>query len=170
MKRPESFIVLPRTYWLWPRGMSVFYWVLGVMMIASDWWPIFRGTKKADFHDIIFPSLYLLLACFATLMAYRTFIRLSADAIEVRHLWGSQILPFHKIKGRRRYTEKADPYSTPPRHLVLESNDDRFPRLDMKEAREFDESFYRWFDSLPDLDKLDGIIEPQSKYTNFSLV
>ena len=40
----------------------------------------------------------------------------------------------------------------------------------MKEAKEFDEHFYRWFESLPDLDKLDGIEDPKSKYDNFSLV
>lgn len=79
-------------------------------------------------------------------------------------------MPFDKIKGRRRYTEKADPYSTPARHLVLEPNDARYHRLDMKEAKEFDEHFYRWFESLPDLDKLDGIEDPKSKYDNFSLV
>ena len=150
--------------------MGIFYWVLGVIMFAGEWWPILLGAKKASLHDIIFPSLYLLFACFSTVIAYRTFIRLSKDSIEVRHLWGSRVLPFDRIKGRRRYTEKADPYSTPPRHFVLEPNDDRFPRIDIKEAREFDESFYRWFESLPDLDKLDGIEEPQSKYSNFSLV
>jgi hypothetical protein len=83
-------------------------------------------------------------------------------------------LPFDKIKGGRRYTEKADPfgtpYGTPPRHLVLEPKDDSFPRVDLKESRAFDEAFYCWFDSLPDLDKRDGIEEPTSKYANFSLV
>jgi hypothetical protein len=52
----------------------------------------------------------------------------------------------------------------------VEPIDDRYPRLDIKEARELDESFFRWFDSLPALDKLDGIQEPKSKYENFSLI
>ena len=97
-------------------------------------------------------------------------MRLSEDSIKVGRVWGSKILPFDKIEGRRRYTEKADPYSTPARHLVLESNDERFTRLDIKESDIFDEHFYRWFDSLIDLNELDGIEEPQSKYANFSLV
>ena len=104
---------------------------------------------------------------------FRSFVRLSEDSIEVSRVWGSNVLPFDKIKGRRRYTEKADPYSTPARHLVLEPNDDRFSRLDIKESDKsgkFDEDFYRWFNSLADLDKLDGIEEPKSKYANFSLV
>ena len=170
MDRPESSVVVPRTYWLQSRDWAIIYCVWALLMLAGDWWPVVFGTKKPGLSDFIFPALYLLLAGSFTFMAFRSFIRFSADSIEVRRSWGSKVLPFDKIKGRRRYTEKADPYSTPPRHLVLEPNDDRFPRLDIKEAREFDESFYRWFDSLPDLDNLDGIEEPQSKYSNFSLV
>ena len=173
MDRPESSTAVSRTYWLWPRGMGIFYWVMALSISLSDWWPILFGAKKARMHDFIFPSLYILFACFSVIMAYRTFIRLSKDSIEVRRLWGSKALPFDKIKGRRSYTEKADPYSTPARHLVMESNDDRYPRIDIrikKDNDRFDESFYRWFDSLPDLDKLDGIEEPRSKYANFSLV
>lgn len=152
--------------------MSIFYWILGVAMFADRWWPmLFRG-RKPDLSDFIFPSLYLSTFGILTVLAYRTYIRLTKDSIEMRSFWRRQVLPFDKIKGRRRYTEKADPYSTPARHLVLESNNERFPRLDIKikDSYRFDEPFYSWFDSLPDLDKLDGLEESTSKYANFSLV
>lgn len=139
-------------------------------MFGNDWWRILSGTRKPDLSDFVFPTLYLLIGLAYNVISYRTFVRLTAASIEVSQLRGSKVLSFDKIKGRRRYTEKADPYSTPPRHLVLEPNDDRYPLLDIKEDRAFDEHFYRWFDALPDLDKLDGIEEPKSKYDNFSLV
>jgi hypothetical protein len=170
MERTESSIVVPRTHWLWPRGSAVLPCVLAVVMFGDHWWPILFGTKKLGLSDVLFPSLYLLTAGIFTLLTFRSFVRLSEDSIEVSRVWGSKVLPFDKIKGRRRYTEKADPYSTPARHLVLEPNDDRFSRLDIKESDKFDESFYRWFDSLPDLDKQDGIEVSKSKYENFSLV
>jgi hypothetical protein len=170
MDRPESSVVVPRTYWLQPFGSRVFPCVLAVFIFGSHWWPIIFGAKKASLSDFIFPSIYMLMCGVIALISFRSFVRLSEDSIKVSRVWRTKVLPFDRIKGRRRYTEKADPYSTPPRHLVLEPNDDRFPQLNIKEEREFDESFYRWFDSLPDLDKLDGLDAPQSKYSNFSLV
>ena len=166
----DSPIAVPRTYWLKPRGLGVFYCVLAAVMLGSHRWPILSGTKKPSLSDFIFPFLYCLIAGFFTVGSFRSFVRLSEDSIKVGRVWGSKILPFDKIEGRRRYTEKADPYSTPARHLVLESNDERFTRLDIKESDIFDEHFYRWFDSLIDLNELDGIEESQSKYANFSLV
>jgi hypothetical protein len=142
-------------------------------MFGGDWWHILSGARKPNLADLVFPSVYLLMGGAFALISFRSFVRLSEDSIEVSRVWGSNVLPFDKIKGRRRYTEKADPYSTPARHLVLEPNDDRFSRLDIKESDKsgkFDEDFYLWFNSLADLDKLDGIEEPKSKYANFSLV
>jgi hypothetical protein len=150
--------------------MGIFYWFLAVGMLIDHWWPIVFGSKKPGTSDFLFPGLYLLTAAVSQVIAHRTFVRISENSIEVRHLFGTKVLPFANIKGRRTYTEKADPYGTPARHLVLEPKDGSFPRLDIKESKEFDETFYRWFDSLPDLDKLDGIEEPKSKYANFSLV
>jgi hypothetical protein len=170
MDIPESRTVMPRTYWPWPRGSAVFYLVLAFGLFGSHWWPILFGHRKPGLDDFIFPGLYLLSGGGVTIVSFRTFVRLSESSIEVSRLRGARMLPFDKIKGRHGYTERADPYGTPSRHLVLESNDVRFPRIDINECKEFDEAFYRWFDSLPDLDKLDGIEELQSKYANFSLV
>ena len=172
MNASEPSTSAPRDYWLLPRGMGIIYCAVAVSMFLGDWWPILFGAKKAGISDFIFPFLYLLITGVFLVPAFRNFVRLSEDSIEIHRLWGTQVLPFNKIKGRRRYTEKADPYSTPAQHLVLEPNDDRFPRIDIKikDSYRFDESFYRWFDSLPNLDKLDGLDAPQSKYSNFSLV
>jgi hypothetical protein len=52
-------------------------------------------------------------------------------------------------------------------HLVLESDDDRYPRIDLEELYRFDEPFYRWFNALPDLDEID---KTRPKTSNFGLV
>lgn len=172
MTGSESSNVTTRTYWHSSRPWAIAYCGWALLMVIRGWWPVVFSRKKPGVAELLFLSLYFLATGIFAFMAFSSFVRLSADSIEVRRLWKCKILPFTKIKGRRRYTEKADPYSTPPRHLVLEPNNPGFPRIDIKlnERDIFDESFYRWFDSLPDLDKLDGIEPPLSKYTNFSLV
>jgi len=172
MERPESSVVVPRTYCQQSRAWNIIFCGWALLMATQDWWPVIFAAKKPTLHDYFFSVGYVLLASISTLITFRSFVCLSEDSITVSRVWGSKVLPFNKIKGRRRYTEKADPYSTPPRHIVLESNDDQFLRIDIKlgDSYKFDEDFYRWFDSLTDLDRLDGIEEPQSKYANFSLV
>ena len=170
MNYPSPSALVPRTYWLQSRTSNVIICCWLLLMASQDWWPVLFGSKKPTLQNCLFPLFYVLLAGMSCVLTFRSFIRLSEDSITVSRVWGSKTLPFAKIKGRRRYTEKADPYSTPQRHLVLESNDECFPRLDIKPAPELDESFYHWFDSLLDLDKSDGIEEPRSKYANFSLV
>jgi hypothetical protein len=170
MGRPESSVVVSRIYRQESRVRNMIFCGCALLMLTEHWSPVLFASKVPSIADYLFSSVYVLIAGISTVVTFRSFVRLSEDSIKVSRVWGSEVLPFDRIKGRRKYTEKADPYSTPARHLVLEPNDDRLPRLDIKEIREFDESFYRWFDSLPDLDKLDGIEEPQSKYANFSLV
>lgn len=172
MNRSEPITVTPRIYRESSPTLGIIYWGCAFLMLTGDWWPVIFNGKTPKWSDYIFRGLYMVIAGMFTFAAFRTFVRLSTDSIEVRRVWGYKVLSFTKIKGRRRYTEKADPYSTPPRHLVLEPNDPSFPRIDIKlRGRDiFDESFYSWFDSLPDLDKLDGIEPLRSKYANFSLV
>jgi hypothetical protein len=172
MDAPESSAAVPRTYWLSHPRSSMFYCFIAALMFGDDWWRILSGARKPGLSDFLFPSIYLLFICVVAIVTRRTFVRLSEDSIECSTVRRRKVLPFDKIKGRRRYTEKADPYSTPAQHLVLEPNDDRSPRIDIKikDNYRFDESFYRWFDSLPDLDKSDGLDALQSKYSNFSLV
>lgn len=99
--------------------------------------------------------------------AFRNAVCLSTTSIEIRSLSGRQVLPLDRVRGRRRYLDRGDEDAPSMWHLVLEPNDDRFPRLDIEEIYRFDDSFYKWFNGLPDLDELDKSLP---KPSNFGLV
>ena len=80
---------------------------------------------------------------------------------------GKRVLPLAKISGRRRYLDRGGEDSPSVWHLVFESNDDRFSKLDIEELYRFDDFFYKWFNALADLDELD---KTRPKPSNFGLV
>jgi hypothetical protein len=149
--------------------LLIFYGLIGFGYLILDLRSFHTSGASPGFFKLAWPILYLLSAALFAVSHFRNFVRLSTDSIELSRMRGRKILPLGRIKGRRRYTEKADPYGPPAKHLVLEPNDDQFPKLDLKDGSWFDESFYAWFDSLPDLDAMDGAEAPKSKYANFSL-
>jgi len=165
----EASGAVPHTYWLQSRARALFYCGLLFLPLASHWFPLLWDGKKTTLSDILFSGTYVLLGVTFTIFSFREYVRLREDSIELSGLWQRKRLPFTAIKGRRRYTEKADPYSKPAQHLVIEPTNSELPRLDIKETDKFDDNFYLWFDSLPDLDAMDGVEQPKTKYANFSL-
>ncbi len=161
-----------RTYWLQPvsRGMATVYGLMACCYLIETLWPLLTRGTFPKLSNLIFLIFYLLMLGVFTVFSLRSYVRLSNDSIAFARVRDKKVLPFNKIRGRRRYTEKADPYGPAAKHLVLEPNDNHSPKLDLKDGPWFDESFYSWFDSLPDLDAADGIEVPKSKYANFSLV
>jgi hypothetical protein len=119
------------------------------------------------FFKVVAPVVYALGGILLTIRAFGTSVRLSDTEIELRTWTGSIVLPLNRIEGRRRYLDKGDEHSPSVWHLVLQPNDDRFPKLDIEELYRFDDFFYRWFNSLPDLDEAD---KRRPKTSNFGLI
>ena len=82
-------------------------------------------------------------------------------------LSGQTVLPFDKIRGRRRYFDPGYQNAPGAWHLVFESNDDRYNSIDIEDLYRFDSFFQEWFHALPDLDELDKKVP---KPSNFGLV
>ena len=139
----------------------------GLFFLVAIWGHAFAGTRETSFYEMMFPVVMSLFAGIFTLRAYRNSIYLSGTAIEIRGLTGTIALPLDKIEGRRRYRDDGGPDALSAWHLVLEPNDDRFPRLDIEEVYRFDNAFYGWFNGLLDLDELD---KKKPKTSNFGLV
>ncbi len=115
----------------------------------------------------MFPILYTLAATVFTLRSFRNRVRLSQESLELHGLSGTRVLPIQSIKGRRRYLSRGDIDTPSVWHLVLEPDDDRYPKMDIEELYRFDEQFYNWFNALPDLDEID---KTRPKSSNFGLV
>jgi hypothetical protein len=169
MNDSEPSIKISRVYWMKPgqRIVDILLCVVGLFFLVAFWWPVLFGAKQPNFLELMFPVAYLLFSGIFTIKAFRSFVRLSESSIELRSLSGSKLLPFDKIKGQRRYIDHGDQNTPTVRHLVLEPNDDRFPKLDIEETYRFDNSFYDWFNALPDLDELN---KRSPKSSNFGLV
>ena len=169
MNISEPWIATSRVYWMKPgeRIVGIILCSPGLFFLVAFWRPVLLGTEEPNFLELMFPIVYLLISGIFTVKAFRSFVRLSENSIELRSLSGSSLLPFDKIKGQRRYVDNGDENSPTVRHLVLEPNDDRFPKLDIEETYRFDDSFYRWFNALPDLDELD---KRNPKPSDFGLV
>lgn len=139
----------------------------GLFSFVVIWGGMLTGRRDATFLELIFPICFTLLAAIFTVRAFRNAVCFSNNAIELRGFWSTRILPLDKIKGRRRYLSRGDENSPDVWHLVLETNDDRYPKLDIEELYRFDDLFYTWFNALPDLDQID---KSRSKTSNFGLV
>ena len=113
------------------------------------------APRSFEFVGVVAPVVFALGGALLTLRAFSSSVRLSDTEIELRTWTVRIVLPLDKIEGRRRYLNKGDEHSPSVWHMVLQPNDDRFPKLDIEEVYRFDDFFYRWFSSLPDLDEVD---------------
>jgi len=136
-------------------------------MLLIFWGGVLTGRREPKFLEMMFPVVYLVFAGTMTIRSFHNQVALSESGIELRNFRGDTILPLDKIKGRRRYFSPGDDMAPGIWHLVLESNDDRFSKLDIEELYRFDDVFYRWFNQLPDLDESD---RQHPKTSNFGLV
>jgi hypothetical protein len=148
--------------------------LVGIVMLAAGlffgiaiWGGVLTGARDTNFLELMFPILFSLMAGMFTFRAFRNSVRLTEKSIELCGLSGNTALPFDKIRGRRRYLDKGDENSPSVWHRVLEPNDDRFKKIDIEELYRFDDLFYQWFHTLPDLDELD---KTRFKTSNFGLV
>ncbi len=141
--------------------------VLGLVFLVAIWGEVLFGEREANALEMMFPVAYLLFAGFFTVRAFRNMVSLTESAIELRGITDCRVLPFDKINGRRRYLVACDENAPSVWHLVLEPNDDRFPKLDFEETYRFDDAFYAWFSKFPDLDARDKVKHQDS---NFGLV
>jgi hypothetical protein len=127
---------------------GVFFWV-------AIWGAVLTERRDGKFLEMMSPIIITLVAALFTIRAFRNAICLSESSIELRSFSGTRSLPFDKIKGRRRYLARGDEDSPDEWHLVLETDDDRYPELDIEELYQFDDFFYAWLSALPDLDEIE---------------
>ena len=140
---------------------------IGLVGIVGIWTGVIMGTREPSVFEMMIPVIIAVGAALFTIRAFHNSVCLSDAALVVRGLSGTRVLPLDKIEGRRKYLDKGDEHSPSVWHLVVESNDDRFPKLDIEEIYRFDDFFYRWFDALPDLDEAD---KHRPKPSNFRLI
>lgn len=138
------------------RAIGAMSFTVGLFFLLAIWGGVAKGTRTPDTVEMVLPLLIMLVASILTVRAFRNTVLLSRKAIEVHSFGGRSVLPFHKIRGARKYLLSGHPDSHSVWKIVLEPNDVRFPELNIREIYRFDDTFYQWLNGLPDLDAIDA--------------
>lgn len=157
-----------RFKWFW-RTFALAFLAGGAGLTWDSWRTVLSGLREPKFINLIVPAILLIAGLVMTIHFFLAKITFTVDAIEHRTIFGTDRLPFDRIRGRKEYIARGvgPEEGGNTRYLKLESDDDRMPSLSFSTSYAFDEAFYKWFCSLPDLDRKNKEV---GKGTNLGLV
>ena len=160
---PFNSIYRPNPAW---RISAVVFLVFGLFFAGLVWGEALLGLAEPRPKEMIIGALLVLIGAGIAAHAFTVSVRFTVDSIEYWSIIGVKRLPLDKVKGRREYVV-SDSEGGGTRYLKLEPDDDRLKALSFAKTYNFDDAFYRWFYSLPDLDARDKEVHKDS---NFGLV
>lgn len=121
-----------------------------IFVIAAGTYGLAPAQDTPAWLPIFVLGLLAIIGGILTLSTFYNRVTLYPDAIEYRTVWSTTWLRFNEIRGRREYTA----YRTirgDARLRVVSSNGE-VPMLDFQKNYNFDDAFWTWFRSLPDLE------------------
>jgi hypothetical protein len=119
-------------------------------VIAAGAYGLAPAKDTPAWLPILGLGLIAMIAAVSTLSDFYNRVVLYPDAIEYRTVWSTSWLPFTAIRGRRDYV-KPGKWGGPRLRVV--STSEELPMLDFSRDYNFDDTFWAWFKSLPDLDR-----------------
>jgi hypothetical protein len=108
------------------------------------------GLQQPSTETAIIISLIVLCTVIFALHTFTSTVRFTTDSVEKRYLLTIASIPFNAIRGRRQIASGGGEANL--RFYVLVPADRSLPTIRFAEYHEFDDAFYNWFLSLPDLD------------------
>jgi hypothetical protein len=108
------------------------------------------GLDEPSTETALITSFVVLSTVIFALHAFTSSVRFTDDAIEKRYLLTIASLPFSQIRGRRQIVPRGDEANV--RLYIIVPTHRSLPTIRFGEYHEFDDAFYDWFLSLPDLD------------------
>src|SRR5258708_964690 len=137
----------------WRAFLLIVSFLLGGFSVAGVW---YFGTIH-EVHSVrdavLFVGVciaFVLLSSLLVALVFLSRVILTPDSIESRELFSRGKLLRDEILGRRLQQNPRGPAS-----LVLVPRDSSAKRLKFATFYNFDETFWGWVDSLPDLDEVD---------------
>jgi len=165
METPAPFLSVYRPSWLW-RAFALVFLAFDATFAFVIWREAILGLAEPRPKEMIIGAMLFLAGIGFVAHTFTVSVRFTIDTIEYTSLFSVKRLPLGNVRGRREYVAGGGEDGG-TRSLKLESNDDRVPPLDFSKSYNFDDAFYKWFYSLPDLDRLD---KEAPKPSNFGLV
>jgi hypothetical protein len=111
-----------------------------------------NGEGRSSMWASGFVGLLAIGACVQTLGRFYNRITLYESAIEYRTVWSTDWLRFDEIRGRREFDSYRGRRGTVHYLRIVPSDKDRLV-FDFEDIYNFDDAFYSWFRSLPDLEQ-----------------
>jgi len=120
-----------------------------IVVIAAGTYGLAPARDTPAWFPIFALGLLAVICGILTLSTFYNRVILYPDAIEYRTVWSRTWLQFNEIRGRREYTAYRK-IGGGARLRVVSSNGE-VPMLDFQKNYNFDDAFWTWFNSLPDL-------------------
>jgi hypothetical protein len=108
------------------------------------------GLEPPSAEIALIISLIVLCTVIFALHAFTSSLRFTTDAVEKRSILTVVSIPLDHIRGRRQIAAGGDGENV--RFFVIVPSHRSLPTIKCAEYHEFDDAFYDWFQSLPDLD------------------
>jgi hypothetical protein len=160
MRSVVTSLGIGRAYQIrWSNRVASLFWLMcgtGFLIFLS--WSARDEGKPLSPWSCLMLGVVVLIAGFGALSNFYNRVTLYADALEYRTVWSTSWLPFTGIRSRGEYTEDRGRWGKVAR-LCIVPNDESLPRLDFARSYNFDDAFWAWFNSLPDLKH---VSQPQS--------
>jgi len=147
------------------RAIALFIASFGASFVIFSINDLISGTSEPDTKSLLLGVTFLAAGIGTSIYAFTARISFTQTTVEHRTILSRKELPLNQIKGRRERMVTGKGGST--KYLSLVPDDDRLRTLEFSVNYALDEAFYRWFQSLPDLDAND---KEMHKDSNFGLV
>jgi hypothetical protein len=108
------------------------------------------GLEQPSTEIALMISLIMLCTSIFALHTFTSTVRFTSDTVEKRYLLTIASIPFCEIRGRRQIAPGGDEANL--RFYVIVPTHRSQPAIKFGEYHDFDDAFYNWFMSLPDLD------------------
>jgi hypothetical protein len=165
MENPPPIYRVYRLRW-GQRAFALFFLVFSVFFVFGSWRRLLIAQEEHRPLLLILSVIFLVVGVGLNLNAFQTAVTFTSDAIELRSILGRRRLPLSEIRGRREVVARGEEGGS-TRYLCLVPDDDRLPTLQFMKSYTFDDTFYRWFNELRDLDAEDKKVHRDA---NFGLI
>lgn len=132
------------------RNSALALLATGLMFSIGIWGRVRLGLERPNAETALMLSFILLCAVLFALHAFTSSLRFTPDGLEKRYLLTIVSIPFNEIRGRRQLIPGGD--ETNFRFYAIVPTERSQPAIRFGEYHDFDDAFYDWFMSLPDLD------------------
>jgi hypothetical protein len=138
-----------RTKW-WIRIFALGFLAFCMTGLAHYWCAMVDPDQRPETAGFVVTGLLTVAGLFLAGHLFTTRVVLLSDAIEVQTLWSTKRMDFSSIRGWREY-ETIDSDGVKTKYIKLESLGYQQPALNIQDLYNFDQDFYNWLHSLPQL-------------------